>query len=187
MRRWRMAALAAGLALCQVGCVGKFTGGGWLDSRAGNSAKATFGMNMQAIDEDGNGSVDSYRGQFEYQDKGALPLFPTGVRFHGEVTTADIIEDVALISLSFGGLSFDFGEGLRGDAVYFTGTYQPQPSSLGAGGQISGVIVDSGIPGETDPADFMAIALDGGVYGGYANGGFLQGGEIQFHPPDDEE
>ncbi|HET6576386.1 MAG TPA: hypothetical protein VFG68_22490 [Fimbriiglobus sp.] len=183
---WSSLGVAAAAALCAlgpVGCAGKFTGGGWIDSRAGAPAKATMGFNLQATGEDG-GDLE-YRGQFQYSDHGSFAGFPDGVAIHGVIDEVNIAEDIILGSLGFGGLGFDFGpDGLPGNAVLFTGTYTPQPESLGDGGAIEGVVVAGGISDLDDPRDFVVIHLIGGVYDGYANGGFIQGGSFKYHPTD---
>jgi hypothetical protein len=184
---WTKLALAVvfGLgALGQVGCAGKFTGGGWMDSLAGAPAKATMGFNFEASEDD-EGNF-TYSGQFEYHDNGSFPGFRKGVGFHGVVDEVDIFEDIAVSELFVFGLFFDFGEeGLAGDWVYVTGTYTPQPANLGAGGRFEAIIADSGTPRVADPSDFVVIHIIGGVFDGYANGGFLKGGNITFHPPGD--
>jgi hypothetical protein len=180
--KWTKVALAVvfGLgALGQVGCAGKFTGGGWIDSLAGAPAKATMGFNLDATQDDAGNFT--YSGQFQYQDHGSFPDFPKGVGVHGVIDNVNIFTDVTVFELFFGGIDFEFGdEGLTGDWVLFTGTYTPQPANLGAGGTIAGVACDTGV---ADPSDFIVIQLIGGVFDGYANGGFLQGGNITFHPP----
>lgn len=66
-------AMAVSLALAAIllltGCSGKYTGGGFIDSTAGEKQKATFGFNLELIDEDGDGFWDlgsAGKGQFTF-------------------------------------------------------------------------------------------------------------------------
>ena len=47
---------------------GVYVGGGWMPSATGANQKATFGFVIQGFDEDGDGEVDSARGEFQYID-----------------------------------------------------------------------------------------------------------------------
>jgi hypothetical protein len=148
------------ITMLVVGCAGKYTGGGHIESATDPDAKANFGFNMHAIDEDGDEWADTYKGQLQYNDHGA------GVQFHGEVTYVGILDEE-----SYG---------------YFEGTYTPQPKNQGPGGIFNAWVYDGGEPGVSE-GDVFEIFLWGGVHHRYYNWGPIDGGNIQYHPPEEEE
>lgn len=151
--------LTAIFAIAMIGlasCAGKYTGGGWTDSAMGAPDKAHVAFNFHADDTDGDGLADSYKGQFEYHDAAA------GVALHGVIVEC-----------------YDLGDGTG----YLAGFYTAQPESAGPGGFFDSFVYDFGKPGDADPDDAFDIYVYDGVYGGYYNFGFLQGGNIKFHAP----
>jgi hypothetical protein len=60
-----------------------------------------------------------------------------------------------------------------------TGTYTPQPKTLGPGGFFVARVTDGELIGPGEP-DFFSIEFDGGVYDGESNGGDLLGGNIEI-------
>ena len=156
LKRMVWSAMALGL-MAVVGCdlppqPGKYTGGGHFASVVPGK-KATFGFNLQAIDRNGDGLVDEVKGQLQFNDHG------TGVAIHGEVT----------------GQQFNPATGV----MEFVGTYNPV--GRGAGGTFAVQAVDNG-EGGPSAGDSFSVSLQGGEYGGYANSGVLDGGNIQYKP-----
>ena len=88
--KWRSFARLGflGLAVLSLtGCIGRYTGGGSIDSLAGAPQKATFGFVIDAVNPDANGYATAVKGQFQYDDHGA------GVSFHvDQLTSADYFD-----------------------------------------------------------------------------------------------
>ena len=97
-----MLAIVGLAATLLTGCVGKYTGGGFIDSIAGGNQKATFGFNFDLIDEDGDGSWDFGPGkvQFQFNDRSAGVTFHTTSEF-GVVLVDDSFTEV--LALGFEG------------------------------------------------------------------------------------
>jgi hypothetical protein len=161
--KWTKFAMLAvvGLAAANLtGCVGKFTGGGSIDSIAGAPQKATFGFVLDAINPDENGNPTALTGQFQFNDHGA------GVLFH-----------VAQLEPTG---TFD----PSGPALFFNyiGTYT---SDQGSGTLRLGVAShDQVVPFDPSTANSDAVLVDvfDGPYAGYYNSGLVQNGIIQFKP-----
>lgn len=152
-----------GLTILQVGCAGKYTGGGFLPSSADRDEKANYGFNFHAIDNDGDGwadgPLDEHKGTLLYHDKAA------GVAIRGDVTFAYVTD----------------WDNFRGFAE---GTYVNQPLESGSGGRFEVQTVDLGEPGTG--SDIFTIRLIGNDGSYYSNAGRIDGGNIQYHPPEEE-
>lgn len=158
-----------GLIILQVGCAGKYTGGGFIPSAADPDKKANFGFNFQAIDIDGdgfaNGPLDEYKGELLYHDRAA------GVAIKGDVDFAVILDDPSSV-----------GSDLPNFSGLALGTYVNQPQNSGSGGRFQLEMYDLGEPGAD--SDFFFILLtdnEGNII--YINSGFIEGGNLQYHPP----
>ena len=167
--------LVGSLALFVSGCEGKYTGGGVIDSAIEEGAKANLGFNMHATDTDSEciellgveicNIADEVKGQLQYKDHGSDDIkYPKGLSIHGVVTGGGVFEGILSRS----------GE--------LTGTYTPQPKKLGDGGTFIATVYDNGEPGASED-DSFTIELKDGVYDGYTNSGFLNGGNIKYHEP----
>jgi hypothetical protein len=159
--RFAMLAIVGLWASSQVGCAGKYTGGGFIGSAAGAPQKATFGFNINGIDQNGDGYPDVATGQFQYDDHGA------GVSFH-----ADQIEPTGayLVDGSLGEVT-----------ILYYGTYS---SKAGDGEVLIAVGANGdGTDGLHNPDDWLFVGVVSGPYASYSNAGVVQGGNIQFHPP----
>jgi len=162
-RWWIYGTMSAVLAFMSAGCY-KATGGGWIQS-ANGSVNASFGFSVMCntfTQNDGTPAAELYGGQLEWHDG--------PVAFHGDVESFDIAvihgvrcQDVRATLAS------------RGGPMQFGGTYRPQNG--GAAGTFFATVIDNGSP--TATGDFVQIDLFDGEYGGYANAGTLQGGNIQ--------
>lgn len=140
------------------GCApGHYTGGGWLPSAADPDEKAHLAFNIHADDTNGDLKADSWKGQFQYMDRAA------GVKFHGVAIDGGWPESYP----SFVG--------------YFIGTYEPQPKKAGPGGEFDAYVYDFDGHPEFGDSDYVDILVYDGVYAGYRNAGFLQGGNIKSH------
>jgi len=160
--------LVSGLALFVSGCdtygPGKYTGGGVMESAVDADVKATLGFNMQALDKNEDGEIETVKGQLQYKDRGANEEFPKGRSFHGVITGGSVKTTMCGNST---------GE--------FEGTYKPQPK--GESGTFTVTVFDAGEPGPSEE-DSFTIALEGGAYHGYMNSGLLSNGNIKYHPAD---
>src|SRR5215471_10897502 len=88
--KWKqcaMLAIAGFAMLILSGCIGRYTGGGSIDSTAGAAQKATFGFVIDGMGPpDLNGFASKVKGQFQYDDHGA------GVSFHvSQMTPTDFV------------------------------------------------------------------------------------------------
>jgi hypothetical protein len=165
LSKFILSSFVGGLIILQVGCAGKYTGGGFIPSAADPDKKANFGFNFQAIDIDGDGRadgpLDEHKGRLLYHDSAA------GVAIKGDVDFAVILDDPSLPN--FYGLA--------------VGTYVNQPLNGGSAGSFQIEMYDLGEPGAD--SDFFFILLadnDGNII--YINSGFIEGGNIQYHPPE---
>lgn len=127
--------------------------------------KATFGFQVTCkADAQGNPVVT---GQLEYQD-------------HRPWTNPNIPNAVP-VSVSFHGVAKDQGY-VIGECTAkkggFTGTYKPQPESLGEGGKFHVAVEDTGERGPS-AGDTFTIAIETGVFAGYIQTGTLAGGNIK--------
>jgi len=154
-----------GLAAANLtGCVGRYTGGGSIDSINGAPQKATFGFVLDALDPDANGYPTNVTGQFQFNDHAA------GVSFHvNQFESADSWAP---------GPNF-----LNPEAVVFNyiGTYT---SNQGTGTVQIGVGSHdqvSPLDGSLNSDAVLVDVLDG-PYTGYYNFGLVQNGIIQFKP-----
>ncbi len=152
--------LVGSLALFVSGCdtfgPGKYTGGGVMESAIVDGGKANLGFNMQALDKDGDGEIETVKGQLQYKDRGA------DVSFHGVITDGSVRTTLSGNST---------GE--------FEGDYRPQPK--GVGGTFTVTVFDAGEPGPSED-DSFTIMLTDGEHDGYTNSGLLSNGNIKFHP-----
>ncbi len=166
MRKTFRVFLLIGLAsaLCIImGCEGAYTGGGWIDG-VGGSGKANFGFNAEAEYIDRELVVT---GQLQFKDTSFKTSDLKPLRIHGK------IEDVDIIDFTFLGEDYlNVGKA--------EGPYRSQPKGLT--GTFEVWTHDGGKPGPSKE-DWVIIELDGGII--YSNAGFLRGGSIKYHPPDD--
>ena len=149
-------------ASSMVGCVGRFTGGGSIDSVAGAPQKATFGFVIDAVNPDDAGNPTAIKGQFQFNDQAA------GVSFHVDQLQPALYAHI-------------FPDIFNPQAVMFayTGTYT---SNEGTGSLDLGVASDKqGLFG-TYNKDAVYVNVMSGPYAGYSNTGLVQGGKIQFFP-----
>lgn len=162
--KWKQCAMLAiaGLAVLSLsGCIGRYTGGGSINSTAGAAQKATFGFVIDGIGPpDLNGYASKAKGQFQYDDHGA------GVSFHvDKITPTDFF--------------YVLGGG-NAVGIQYNGTYSSidGPGTLTFG--VSSHDNTDGL-GDMDQDSLLVIVLSG-PYAGYNNGGLVQHGTIQFHP-----
>ena len=162
--KWKqcaMLAIAGFVVLSLSGCIGRYTGGGSIDSTAGGKQKATFGFVVDGIGPpDANGFATKAKGQFQYDDHGA------GVSFHVDnVTPTDYFYVIG------GGPAL---------GIQYNGTY----SSIDGPGTLTfGVSSHDNTDGLGDvDKDSLFVDVLSGPYVGYVNGGLVQHGTIQFHP-----
>ncbi|NIR86443.1 hypothetical protein GWO13_02290, partial [Candidatus Bathyarchaeota archaeon] len=160
--------------LALAGCP-SFSGGGWIFSACDqnpafffpftcavdSTAKATFGFDLNC--DDGTGF-----GELQYRDHGVLVTGPDlkerKLSIHGEVNNVrGPCVGGNIESDGFGGS--------------YTGTYTPQPPTMGAPGTFEVIVVDTGQLGP-NKGDLIGIQLFGGVFDGYSNG-VLNGKELQ--------
>jgi hypothetical protein len=155
------AILLAGLAS---GC-DKVTGGGWIGVLANPLEKASFGFSAKCRNRTVNSTPVAvlYEGQLEYQDRSA------GIRVHGDVEPNEFTQISGTTCQEVHELA------MPPPAAIFRGTYRSQPD--GRPGEFMVTVLDSGEPGMN--GDEFRIELTGAFI--YANGGPVQGGNIQFH------
>src|SRR5438128_1510154 len=160
--RWpRVVVLVAALPLFAAGCY-KATGGGWIPSSPEVGAdKASFGFTARCVDTEENGLpvAKLFDGQLEWQDG--------PVRLHGVVGPEPFF-------LTLPGEQCKDFRGLFSSQL-FVGQYDPQAG--GASGFFIVTVTDGGEPGGIN-GDFIQIELVDGLYNGYVNAGFLQGGNL---------
>ena len=160
-RQCAMLAIAGFALLSLCGCVGRYTGGGSIDSTAGAAQKATFGFVIDGMGPpDLNGYATKVKGQFQYDDHGA------GVSFH-----VDKMTPTDYFYLLGGGNAV---------GIQYNGTYSSidGPGSLTFG--VSSHDNTDGL-GDMDQDSLLVIVLSG-PYAGYSNAGLVKHGTIQFHP-----
>jgi len=158
-----MAAIVGLSALALVGCAGKYTGGGYIDSViVGANSKAAFGFNIDGTDVDGDGNPDVAKGQFQYDDRAA------GVSFH-------VVVDERPIGLICNPDCFAPGASVM---VPYAGSY----SSKDGGGYVTLAVtsINDGFGNQVD--SLWIYGVSSGPYAGYSNYGVVQGGTIKFHP-----
>lgn len=172
MKKICFVALVFSLAVLMVGMIGcrDITGGGWINSAAGPGAKATFGLEFYCEAVSG---PDTASGFITYHDHGVsasdygVGKRKTKLAFHGEVSRPDGV----LLPDECNPLNF-YGQ--------YVGTYTPIPPHLGDPSN-PGIMyvkaIDGGLEGP-DKLDFLVIRLEGGVFDGYVNYGFLKGGNL---------
>jgi len=156
-----MLAIAVFAVLSLSGCIGRYTGGGSINSTAGAGKKATFGFVIDGTGPpDLNGYATKAKGQFQYDDHGA------GVSFH-----VDKITPTDYFYVTGGGNAV---------GIQYNGTYSSidGPGTLTFG--VSSHDNTDGL-GNMDQDSLLVVVLSG-PYAGYANGGLVQHGTIQFHP-----
>jgi hypothetical protein len=159
MRKGKMLVLVSLVACYAVltGCLGKWTGGGWIVSGSG-SGKATFGVNYLCTENNQNGHL-------QYVDHSPGLPGVNQVRFHA--------------NFLFEGDCVGPGEPIP-PVLQAIGVYEPQPRKRGEGGLLFLTLTDGGEPGAGD--DTFDLLLVDGLYDGYMNSGSLSGGNIQHHP-----
>jgi hypothetical protein len=175
MRRTGYVLLTAALLLTATGCE-NWTGGGWIYSAIGTEAKATLGF--EATCEDTAFDEVAFNLMFQYRDHGITVTGADGkdrkLAFHGEFN-----EIVSEAGVSCENLDALFESQFGGDG--FVVPYEPQPAKTGEGGLAIIWLEDSGQQGAPPKGDGIALYLDGGVFDGYYNNGFFQGGQITLH------
>jgi hypothetical protein len=167
-RKWQKFAMLAIVGLWAssvVGCSGRFTGGGYIDSVAGAPAKATFGINFEGID-DGSGqglciiyrdpiTTETYgvgKGHGDYNDHGA------GVKFQFDCDKV--------------------GFPLFDNRCFYYGRYNSEAGD----GDVYVAVTANGDPFDHSD-DALYVDLHGGPYDGYSNSGTIKGGNFTWHPP----
>jgi hypothetical protein len=168
------------MAMISAGCSpGAYTGGGWVKAPApAEDGIATFGVNGQARDRDGDGEIDDVTGRLQYNDHA------NGVAIHGLVGDGGQL-GFQLINACIGGECVSY-EDENGDPIpsapifALGGTYTPIPKSLGPGGTFEVGLVDWGQEGP-DEGDILDITLSGGVFDGYSHTAIVQGGNLSHH------
>jgi hypothetical protein len=165
--KWNRCAIltiAALAVLSLSGCIGRYTGGGSIDSTAGALQKATFGFVIDAMGPpDAQGFPTKAKGQFQYNDHGA------GVSFHvDQLTPTDFF-----YVINPNGPNPILG-------IQFDGTY----SSVDGQGLVTlGVSSHDQTDGLGDVnQDSVIVVVLSGPFAGYGNGGLVQHGTIQFRP-----
>lgn len=135
----------------------------------GGIHKATFSYRVECVGSysDAPDAVRTVKGRLEYQDhrpwkNGAGNL--ASVSIHGSVDNVALVEDEVCTQ--------------NNNVAIFTGTYSPQPKTLGEGGRFTIMVEDKGKPGPS-PEDTFSMKLEGGVFADYAVGGVLAGGNIK--------
>ena len=172
---------------------GKYTGGGFLNSTAGGGKKATFGFNLEALDRDGDGQVDKVRqvvldpetgeglyrvnwwlakGEFNYNDQGA------GVSFHTDINETLALDENNQVAGSMYWLWIITEDNEFISAMVFEGPYTSRAGS----GRVQLIVTAENDQFGVYPRDSVRVYLTGGPYDGYANAGYAQGGDIQWHP-----
>jgi len=171
--RWTQLARLAlvGLAASSLtGCVGRFTGGGSIDSVAGAPQKATFGFVINATDPDENGNPTNITGQFQFNDHGA------GVSFH-------VAQLRPTTPPGVGGILFDDQDNPVALATVFEGTYSCNAGTgevwIGAGSEDQ--VYSNPFVTATNK-DAIDVEVLTGPYAGYSNAGLVQHGEVSFFP-----
>ena len=137
------------------------SGGGWIHSAAGGKNKATFGFEM-LCDQD----TKEASGTITYHDSG-VTVDGYGGNYKGKP------KKLALNGVIAG------NEGCGLDAPYaeYRGDYTPIPASVGPGGSFRVYVSDGGETGP-DKDDKIMIFIDTGIFAGYENDQYLQGGNI---------
>lgn len=166
---------------------GYYTGGGFIESAAGGARKATFGFNLEGVDENGDGIIDQAfvfeggffytwlvgRGQFQYKDPASgvtLHLdHDASYELNPDGSTTDRISAVA----EFVGPPLWF----KISCLQRIGT---DSSRQGTGSVYITVKSEEDAFGNTD--DYLSIRVRTGPYADYNNHGVLKGGEIRWHP-----
>ena len=142
------------------------TGGGWLVSATDPNKKAHFGFSFHCKDQDGMAVVS---GRVEYKDQGYTVKDQNGklqkLALHGNMD--------AKFSITCADVEASFGE-----TGSYSGTYSPQPKTLGEGGTFRLTVQDLGQKGRSKE-DTFSLILTGGVYDGYSHDGVIQGGQIK--------
>jgi hypothetical protein len=158
------------VALSMVGCVGRFTGGGSIDSVAGAPQKATFGFVINAVNPDEAGNPTAIKGQFQYNDHGA------GVSFH-----VAQLEPALYARIIFAPSDPAVIPAVMSVIFAYSGTYT---CNQGSGELELGVASDKQVePFSGQPnMDAVFVTVLTGPYAGYENVGLVQNGKIQFKP-----
>jgi len=162
-RRPLMMTIVGLSAVALVGCAGKYTGGGYIDSViVGANSKATFGFNIDGTDVDGDGNPDLAKGQFQYDDHAA------GVSFH-------VVVDERPLGLICNPDCVTPGASIM---VPYAGSY----SSKDGSGNVTLAVtsINDGFGNQVD--SLWIYGVSSGPYAGYSNYGVVQGGKIKFHP-----
>ncbi len=146
-----------------VGCVGRFTGGGSIDSIAGAPQKATFGFVIDATNPDEDGNPTAVTGQFQYNDHAA------GVSFHVDQLTPGAV----------GRIYPDIFAPDPAVIFAYSGTYS---CAAGTGELALGVASDQQVFEGMNNKDALFVTVFTGPYAGYDNVGLVQNGKIQFKP-----
>ncbi|MBW2741908.1 MAG: hypothetical protein JRE64_24380 [Deltaproteobacteria bacterium] len=130
----------------------KVTGGGTIESEAGDDCKANFGFVAIPDDDDSTFCITEYKGKFNYNDQCA------GVKLSGDVKWASLL----------------FGT--------FGGTYRSTNPQEPGEGEWFALAQDNGegINESLDGDDEIAITILTGPYAGYYIEGYVQG-NIQEH------
>lgn len=149
------------------------SGGGWIKSAGNPEKKATFAFVFDCIPADN--SPDVAVGTFTYHDHGVSPYGTYGV-------------GKAQISFAFNATIYRPGSpdiinecDITADQGSYVGNYTPIPETLGPGGQVW-VFASDGEEGGPDKNDLVHIFLEGGIYDGYRNAGYLNGGNLTWGP-----
>lgn len=172
-RTWLKSAMRAVTCLVafslSVGCIGKYTGGGAIESAAGAPHRATFGCVVEGSVPDENGNASVVTGQFEYHDHG------TGVRFH--------VTQLAPARAEPGGFLYFrvFPDAFNPVAAMpaYSGTYTCNEGTglvhfgFGSRDQVEPIF---GLRNQ----DALFVTVLTGPYAGYDNAGLVNAGRIRF-------
>src|SRR5687767_5698336 len=159
MRRTGSAVSLGAVALLLTGCGGgTYTGGGWLRSASGGTAKATFGFKLECVP-----GTETISGQFEYVDRAA------NVRFHA-------VPDTMVVKLGDTWIDAELcgSDPLDPDFVFFGGNYRTGGAAAGPSGRYIVTFSDDGEPGPSS-GDSFCLFLRNGPYDGYQNCNGLSG------------
>jgi hypothetical protein len=139
------------------------------------SAKAHFGFNAECVvDFSYYGPELESSGNLQFSDNGSwitVDAKQYAVRLHGRIRDVRLRDSPVDPCAIFKGYDTYYG--------VFEGKYDAQPKKLGYGKFII-TVSDGGEPGPSED-DYFEIEVVSGPFGGYSNGGYIQGGNIQQH------
>ncbi len=172
-----MAGLIGALGIVALGCEmccnsSQGSGSIVIADQGGPGHKATFSYRVECVGSYADPADDptatrKVTGRLEYQDH--MPWKKSGVSKAAIVSIHGEVGDVVLV---------DMACSQNQNVAVFTGTYRPQPTSLGEGGKFTIKVEDKGKSGPSSE-DTFGLMLVGGVFDGYKVEGVLAGGNIR--------